>query len=85
MWPFVMPSGTIFENPEAKKYPDICGGDVTVRVKAIDEPYFGGSSAMLELYNECSRCKFPYYDKMFELERGIHSLDGLDITELLGE
>lgn len=35
---------------------EICGGNLTAHVKAEDEPYFGGSSASLNVYFKCDKC-----------------------------
>lgn len=33
---------------------------MTLTVEAMEEPYFGGSSAKLEITAACSRCAAPY-------------------------
>ena len=33
-----------------------CNGKIIATIKAIDEPYFGGSSAQLEITYKCNRC-----------------------------
>ena len=33
-----------------------CGGTIKVWIQALDEPYFGGSSASLEVEWKCDRC-----------------------------
>lgn len=35
---------------------EVCGGDFTVVVKAVDEPYFGGTYANLDVHLECQKC-----------------------------
>jgi hypothetical protein len=41
-----------------------CQGKVSVEVKAVDEPYMGGSSASLEVEYKCSICGCTYYKNM---------------------
>lgn len=41
-----------------------CDGKITVEIKAVDEPYYGGSSAMLEVNYKCDKCEFPYYESL---------------------
>jgi hypothetical protein len=38
-----------------------CGGDIEAEVEAVDEPYFGGSSATLEINYKCVRCGNPCF------------------------
>lgn len=64
------------------KYPEACGGDVTVKVKAVDEPYFGGASAKLEVEWTCSRCREPYVPGRFEVD-GAAAGGWLDITNMV--
>lgn len=40
---------------------ELCGGNIIATVRAIDEPYFGGSSAELEVHLECDRCKNTFH------------------------
>jgi hypothetical protein len=59
MWPECCPSGGWIPNPEASKYPEVCGGDVTVTVTAVAGMYFG--DVELEIEEVCTRCKYPFY------------------------
>lgn len=45
----------------------VCGGDVDAKVEAVDEPYWGGCSAQLQVTLTCSRCQSPYIPGIFEL------------------
>ena len=57
-----------------------CGGDVTVKARAVDEPDWGGSSASLKLEWTCTRCKHAFLPGRIEADRGLW--DGLDVTRL---
>ena len=61
----------------------VCGGDVTVIVRAVDEPDWGGHSAVLNIKATCSRCKFPFWPKRITWEANVLSWDGWDVTSLL--
>jgi len=52
------------------KYPEICGGDVVIKVNLENEPHWGGTSAALEVTATCSRCRHPYFDGFMELNHG---------------
>ena len=41
-----------------------CQGNVTMEVRAVDEPYMGGTSAALEVEYRCSKCNCTYYKNM---------------------
>ena len=58
----------------------VCGGDVTVKVKAVDEPEYGGHYAKLEIEFTCTRCKHPWLPNRIEIEGSLW--DGIDITRL---
>ena len=60
----------------------VCGGDVKVILKAVDEPYFGGCSSRLELNATCSKCKWPFWPGRIQLDQKM-TMGELDITELL--
>jgi hypothetical protein len=36
-----------------------CKGQIKARVYAVDEPYYGGTSARLEVEFYCEKCKIP--------------------------
>jgi hypothetical protein len=40
---------------------EICIGDIEVSIMAQDEPYFGGSSARLEVQWNCNNCGCTYH------------------------
>ena len=54
------PETTYGPVPDAQLPVEPCLGAVTVTLKAVDEPYFGGSSATLEADWVCTRCAMPY-------------------------
>lgn len=58
-------------NPTEAKRLLICGGDITVELKAINEPYYGGSSAALELEVTCSLCDNPFFKEIEELQNQV--------------
>ncbi len=60
----------------------ICGGNVVVVCKAIDDPYFGGCSASLEIEWICSKCKAPWIPGRIGLDAEVHT-GQLNITRLL--
>jgi hypothetical protein len=65
------------------QYPEVCGGDVTVQIKAG----WSGScacsgSSELELEASCSRCASPYWPGRYELQGRI-SRGEINITEWL--
>lgn len=39
----------------------LCGGEIEATVAAVDEPYYGGTSARLEIHYTCTRCKHTYH------------------------
>jgi hypothetical protein len=41
---------------------EVCGGDIQASVLAVDEPYYGGSSASLEVNYRCDRCGQTKFD-----------------------
>lgn len=45
------------DRPHAEK----CGGKIIASVRATDEPYYGGTSATLEINYKCERCKEPLF------------------------
>lgn len=51
------------ENLLANGY-SICGGKVMASVEATDEPYYGGSSAVLEVGYECQRCSNRFWPEL---------------------
>lgn len=38
-----------------------CDGNIICEVSAVDEPYFGGSSASLEIKYKCDKCGQTYF------------------------
>lgn len=56
----------------------VCGGEVTVKASAVNEPEWGGSYARLEISCVCSRCKHPYFKGRLTLD---HQTE-IDITLL---
>jgi len=56
----------------------VCGGNVIVSVRAVNEPDWGGMLARLEIKSTCSKCKWPYFDGRIGLEHEVE----LDITQL---
>lgn len=78
MWP----ETTYGHNPEADGL-EVCGGDVTVMVKAINEPYCGEeSSPVLSTVWTCNRCKYPWVPGRIELGNRVDT-GKLDITRML--
>ncbi len=41
-----------------------CQGTVEIEVRAVDEPYFGGSSAELDVITKCDTCGHRYYSNL---------------------
>lgn len=41
-----------------------CEGKIVATVSAIDEPYFGGSSAELKISYKCDKCGQSYYEEL---------------------
>lgn len=79
MWPKCQPSGQWIDNPQAEGL-EICGGDLTIVAKLGYEPYYGGSDAVIEIEETCTRCKYPFYD----LYPFVHSMaDSINIVALL--
>lgn len=39
----------------------LCGGAIEATISAVDEPYYGGSSARLDITYVCKRCKHTYH------------------------
>lgn len=73
---------TVFgPNEDAKKYP-VCGGAVSLMVKAVDEPVMGGTYAKLELIWTCTRCEWAWVPQWFLL-RDAAASGSLDITGIL--
>lgn len=71
---------------ESLEWKEVCGGDLTAKVRAVDDPYYGGSSADLELEVECSRCRAGYFPGIFSLMTEVSSSDNsFNITPLLEE
>lgn len=43
---------------------ETCDGDVVVKILAVDEPYFGGSSAKLSVEFKCKKCGCTHYSEL---------------------
>jgi hypothetical protein len=41
-----------------------CGGNIIVTVEAVNEPYFGGTSASLEITYKCDKCGCTWYPEL---------------------
>jgi len=51
------PDNKAWNNPEAKDIEDtLCDGDVSVSVQTVNEPVYGGTSAVLEIEYFCNKC-----------------------------
>lgn len=55
------------------QYKNACFGRVTATLKAVDEPYFGGTSAELHIEWTCSRCTMPFVEKRLEIDAMVGS------------
>jgi hypothetical protein len=78
-WPRVCPSGVWIDNPNAVG--EVCGGDVTIILKAVDEPDWGGHYATLEIERTCTRCRWPWVPIMEKLPT--FSTGEINLNELL--
>ncbi len=58
-----------FKQPPVLTEPEICGGAITATVSAVDDPFFGGTSAELEISYVCSRCGTQILPYEFKLPR----------------
>lgn len=76
----IWPETTHGPNLDAQRYP-VCGGNVTVKVKVVNEPEWGGNYAKMELEWTCTNCKMPWVPSRFELERAIIN-GSLEITQM---
>lgn len=47
--------------PELFTGTEECGGKIVASIQAIDEPYYGGHSATLEVEYKCQRCKNQHF------------------------
>lgn len=67
-YPKVMgPNNSLVDNPDGIGK-ETCGGEVTITVKAVDEPdYVSDHYAVLEVEVTCERCGWPYFDGMHDL------------------
>ena len=43
---------------------DECDGKIIATISAVDEPYFGGSSAELKILYKCEKCGQGYYKEL---------------------
>jgi hypothetical protein len=57
------PKRVVFYPTPPETHPDatLCGGKIIVEVKAVDEPYYGGTSATFEIEYKCERCKWTFH------------------------
>lgn len=62
---------------------ETCGGDVTVRVRAVDEPEWGGHTATMEVTWMCSRCRYPWVPGRNAFDSAARAYDGFDVTKML--
>ena len=62
----------------------LCGGDVTVKVRCVNEPDWGGTYAKMEIDAQCSKCKHPYWPGRIAWEAKVMNWDGWDVTHLMG-
>ena len=61
----------------------VCGGDVTVKLRAIAEPDWGGSHPVMEVDAVCTKCKYPWWPGKVEFDNRVAHYDGFDITSYL--
>lgn len=60
VWPFIQ-AATFEKIPDSiAEDLEVCGGNVSIDVSAVDEPDWGGTYATLEVKTTCTRCKTPY-------------------------
>lgn len=50
-----------------------CGGAIVSGVRAVDEPYFGGCSAALELTFSCADCGNAYFPTLPRTEEQLNA------------
>jgi hypothetical protein len=81
----VWPETVFGPNADIEDYPEVCGGDVTVTIRAVDEPDWGSSYARLTLDAVCTRCDYPWWPGRIALEGRVDADRALDITALLEE
>jgi len=60
---------------------EVCQGNIVVKVKAVDEAYFGGCSSALEIEYWCDVCGCNHYEEFPTDEDGVSNL----LTKLIGE
>ena len=60
-----------------------CGGDVTVKLRAVAEPDWGGSYPKMDIAATCSKCKHPYWQGRIAWEAEVLNWEGWDVTHLL--
>jgi hypothetical protein len=58
-----------FKQPPVLTEPQLCGGAITATVTAVDEPFFGGTSAELEISYGCNQCGALVLPYEFQLPR----------------
>ena len=69
--------------PNEQKGLSICNGDINIRIKAVEEPEWGGHTTELKLEATCIKCKHPWWPGRIQLETDIANWEGWDITSLL--
>lgn len=53
---------------------DRCDGTIRVRVSAEDEPYMGGSSAVLEVELSCDKCGHSHYPSILDFNTWLNKI-----------
>ena len=74
---------SVYGPVDVSEFPEVCNGDLIIKVRAVDEPFFGGTSARMEIESICSRCNYPWWPKRIEWEARMLDYDGWDVTDLL--
>ena len=60
-----------------------CGGNVTVKVRCVNEPEWGGTSARMEIQATCTKCMHPWWPGRIAWEAEVLNWDGWDVTSIL--
>lgn len=61
----------------------VCGGDVTVKIRAVAEPDWGGTYPKIEIEAICTKCTHPWWLGRIDWESKVLHWDGWDVTALL--
>ena len=67
----VFPKAPSFADYLAKPNTKVCEGEVAVKVEAEEEPYYGGSSAVLSIKYECNFCGNTFFPELPQTGEGI--------------